>query len=148
MKNELNALIMEAMKNHDSVRTESLRAIKGAFLNWQTSKENAGKELTEADEIQLIKKMVKQRAESVEQYIAAGRKELADAEQAQIDVLEEFLPKAATDLDILHTFSQVKEANGWVAEKKNMGLFVKAIKAALPNADGKLVAQVVQNQLA
>ena len=70
------------------------------------------------------------------------------AEQAQIDVLEEFLPKAATDLDILHTFSQVKEANGWVAEKKNMGLFVKAIKAALPNADGKLVAQVVQNQLA
>ncbi len=148
MKNELNALIMEAMKNHDSVRTESLRAIKSAFLNWQTSKENAGKELTEADEIQLIKKMVKQRAESVEQYIAAGRKELADAEQAQIDVLEEFLPKAATDLDILHTFSQVKEANGWVAEKKNMGLFVKAIKAALPNADGKLVAQVVQNQLA
>lgn len=148
MKNELNALIMEAMKNHDSVRTESLRAIKDAFLNWQTSKENAGKELTEADEIQLIMKMVKQRAESVEQYIAAGRKELADAEQAQIDVLEEFLPKAATDLDILHTFSQVKEANGWVAEKKNMGLFVKAIKAALPNADGKLVAQVVQKQLA
>ena len=148
MKNELNALIMEAMKNHDTVRTETLRAIKSAFLNWQTSKENAGKELTEADEIQLIKKMVKQRAESVEQYIAAGRKELADAEQAQIDVLEEFLPKAATDIDILHTFSQVKEANGWVAEKKNMGLFVKAIKAALPNADGKLVAQVVQNQLA
>ncbi|MBQ9426355.1 MAG: GatB/YqeY domain-containing protein, partial [Paludibacteraceae bacterium] len=106
MKNELNALIMEAMKNHDSVRTESLRAIKGAFLNWQTSKENAGKELTEADEIQLIKKMVKQRAESVEQYIAAGRKELADAEQAQIDVLEEFLPKAATDLDVtIHSFA-------------------------------------------
>ena len=148
MKNNINALIMEAMKNHDSVRTETLRAIKSAFLNWQTSKENAGKELTDADEIQIIKKMVKQRAESVEQYIAAGRKELADAEQAQIDVLEEFLPKAATDLDILHTFSQVKEANGWVAEKKNMGLFVKAIKAALPNADGKLVAQVVQNQLA
>ena len=43
MKNELNALIMEAMKNHDTVRTESLRAIKSAFLNWQTSKENAGK---------------------------------------------------------------------------------------------------------
>ena len=69
MKNQINALIMEAMKNHDSVRTESLRAIKSAFLNWQTSKENAGKELAEADEIQIIKKMVKQRQESVEQYI-------------------------------------------------------------------------------
>ena len=47
MKNNINALIMEAMKNHDAVRTESLRAIKSAFLTWQTSKENAGKELTE-----------------------------------------------------------------------------------------------------
>ena len=148
MKDNINALIMEAMKNHDSVRTESLRAIKGAFLNWQTSKENAGKELTEADEIQLIKKMVKQRQESVEQYIAAGRQELADAEQAQINVLETFLPKAATEEDIVRAFLQVKEANGWDAEKRNMGLFVKAIKSALPNADGKLVAQVVQSQLA
>ncbi len=77
MKNEMNALIMEAMKNHDTVRTETLRAIKSAFLNWQTSKENAGKELTDADEIQIIKKMVKQRQESVEQYIAAGRQELS-----------------------------------------------------------------------
>ena len=148
MKNEMNALIMEAMKNHDTVRTETLRAIKSAFLNWQTSKENAGKELTEADEIQLIKKMVKQRQESVEQYIAAGRPELADAEQAQINVLETFLPKAATEEDIVRAFLQAKEANGWDAEKRNMGLFVKAIKSALPNADGKLVAQVVQSQLA
>lgn len=148
MKNELNALIMEAMKNHDSVRTETLRAIKSAFLNWQTSKENAGKELTESDEIQIIKKMVKQRQESVEQYIAAKRQELADAEQAQINVLETFLPKAASEEDIVRAFNAAKEANGWEAEKKNMGLFVKAIKAALPNADGKMVAQVVQSQLA
>ena len=139
MKNEINALIMEAMKNHDTVRTETLRAIKSAFLNWQTSKE---------DEIQIIKKMVKQRQESVEQYLAAGRKELADAEQAQINVLETFLPKAASEEDILRAFNQAKETNGWEAEKKNMGLFVKAIKAALPNADGKMVAQVVQSQLA
>lgn len=148
MKNEINALIMEAMKNHDSVRTETLRSIKSAFLNWQTSKENAGKELTESDEIQIIKKMVKQRQESVEQYLAAGRQELADAEQAQINVLETFLPKAASEEDIVRAFNQAQETNGWTAEKKNMGLFVKAIKSALPNADGKMVAQVVQGQLA
>ena len=148
MKNELNALIMEAMKNHDTVRTESLRAIKSAFLNWQTSKENASKELTEADEIQIIKKMVKQRQESVEQYIAAGRQDLVDAEQAQINVLETFLPKAASEEDIVRAFTNAKETNGWTAEKKNMGLFVKSVKAALPNADGKMFAQVVQSQLA
>ena len=148
MKNEINALIMEAMKNHDTVRTETLRGIKSAFLNWSTSKENAGKEMTEADEIQIIKKMVKQRQESVEQYKAAGRQELAEAEQAQINVLETFLPKAASEEDIVNAFNAAKEANGWEAEKKNMGLFVKAIKAALPNADGRMVAQVVQSQLA
>ena len=147
MKTELNALIMEAMKNHDTVRTETLRAIKSAFLNWQTSKENAGKDLSEAEEIQIIKKMVKQRQESIEQYLAAGRKELADAEQAQINVLETFLPQAATEEDILRAFNDAKTANGWEPEKKNMGLFVKAIKAALPNADGKMVAQLVQTQL-
>ena len=150
MKNEINALIMEAMKNHDTVRTETLRGIKSAFpfLNWQTSKENAGKDLSEAEEIQIIKKMVKQRQESIEQYLAAGRKELAQAEQAQINVLETFLPQAATEEDILRAFHDAQTANGWEAEKKNMGLFVKAIKAALPNADGKMVAQVVQSQLA
>ena len=92
--------------------------------------------------------MVKQRLESIEQYLAAGRKELAEAEQAQINVLETFLPKAATEEDILRAFNDAKTANGWETEKKNMGLFVKAIKAALPNADGKMVAQVVQSQLA
>ena len=92
--------------------------------------------------------MVKQRQESIEQYLAAGRKELAEAEQAQINVLETFLPKAATEEDILRAFKDAQTANGWETEKKNMGLFVKAIKAALPNADGKMVAQVVQSQLA
>ena len=62
-------------------------------------------------------------------------------------MLETFLPKAASEEDIIRAFNQAKEANGWEPEKKNMGLFVKAIKAALPNADGKMVAQVVQSQL-
>ena len=157
MKNELNALIMEAMKNHDSVRTETLRAIKSAFLNWQTSKENAGKELTEADEIQVIKKMVKQRQESVEQYLAAGRQELADTEETEATVKKVWNDSENQDgkrpAELKVTLSNgtevtLNEANGWTAEKKNMGLFVKAIKAALPNADGKMVAQVVQSQLA
>jgi glucan-binding YG repeat protein len=55
-------------------------------------------------------------------------------------VLETFLPQAASEEDIVRAFNAAKEANGWEAEKKNMGLFVKAIKAALPNADGKMVA--------
>lgn len=147
MKNELNNLIMQAMKEHNTSRTETLRAIKTAFMNWQTSKEHAGQELTEADEIQIIKKLVKQREESVEQFRAAGREELANEEQKQIMVLKEFLPAEATEEDIVRAFLQVKDANGLEPIKKNMGVFVKEIKKALPTADGKLVAMTVQKHL-
>lgn len=147
MKNELNSLIMQAMKEHNTSRTETLRAIKTAFMNWQTSKEHAGQELTEADEIQIIKKLVKQREESVEQYMAAGRGELVNEEQKQIMVLKEFLPAEATEEDIVRAFLQVKAVNGLEPIKKNMGVFVKEIKKALPTADGKLVAMTVQKYL-
>ena len=147
MKNELNNLIMQAMKEHNTSRTETLRAIKTAFMNWQTSKEHAGQELTEADEIQIIKKLVKQREESVEQFIAARRGELVNEEQKQIMVLKEFLPAEATEEDIVRAFLQVKNANGLEPIKKNMGVFVKEIKKTLPTADGKLVAMTVQKHL-
>ena len=147
MKNELNSLIMQAMKEHNTSRTETLRAIKTAFMNWQTSKEHAGQELTEADEIQIIKKLVKQREESVEQFIAARRGELVNEEQKQIMVLKEFLPAEATEEDIVRAFLQVKDANGLEPIKKNMGVFVKEIKKTLPAADGKLVAMTVQKHL-
>ena len=147
MKNEINSLIMQAMKEHKKMRLEALRAIKTAFMNWETSKEHAGQELTEADEIQIIKKLVKQREESIEQFMAAGRDELANEEHMQMTVLKEFLPAEATEEDIVRVFLQVKDINEWEPIKKNMGLFVKEIKKALPTADGKLVATTVQKHL-
>ena len=147
MKNELNSLIMQAMKEHNTTRTETLRAIKTAFMNWETSKEHAGQELTEADEIQIIKKLVKQREESVEQFMAAGREELANEEHKQIVVLKEFLPAEATEEDILKCFNDVIGQDGFEPIKKNMGIIIKTIKGSLPSADGKLVAQIVQKRL-
>ena len=145
MKNELNNLIMQAMKEHNVTRTETLRAIKNAFMNWETSKEHAGQELTEADEIQIIKKLVKQREESIEQFRAAGRIELANDEHKQMVVLKEFLPAEATESDIEQAFYSLNHDIEPI--KKNMGLFVKEIKKALPTADGKLVATTVQKHL-
>ena len=147
IKDILNNLIMESMKAHNSVRTETYRAIKTAFMNWQTAKENAGKDMTETDEINVLKKMVKQRQESMEQYFAAKRDDLAYAEADQITIIKEFLPEEATEEDITRVFLQVKDVNELEPIKKNMGVFVKEIKKALPNADGKLVAQIVQKNL-
>jgi uncharacterized protein YqeY len=145
LKNNLNALIMEAMKNHDNARVESLRAIKAAFMNWQTSKEHAGQEMTETDEIQVLKKMVKQRKESIEQYAAANRNDLVEAETAQVTVIKEFLPLEASESDIEQAFYSLNSEIEPI--KKNMGLFIKAIKEHYPTADGKLVAQIVSQHL-
>lgn len=147
MKNELDSLIMQAMKEHKKMRLEALRAVKTAFMNWETSKEHIGQELTEADEIQIIKKLIKQREESIEIFMANDRIELANEEHMQMTVLKEFLPAEATEEDIVRVFLQVKDINEWEPIKKNMGLFVKEIKKALPTADGKLVAMTVQKHL-
>ena len=116
-------------------------------MNWQTSKEHAGKELTYADGMQIIKKMVKQREESIEQYVAAGRQELADAEQAQINVLKEFLPAEITAEQIEACVNEVITSGIVEPIKKNMGSIIKVIKETLPTADGKLVAQIVSKNL-
>lgn len=147
MKNELNSLIMQAMKEHKKMRLEALRAIKTAFMNWETSKEHAGQELTETDEIQIIKKLIKQREESIEIFMANDRIELANEEHAQMLVLKEFLPAEATEEDILKCFNDVTGQDGIEPIKKNMGIIIKMIKSSLPNADGKLVATTVQKYL-
>ena len=147
IKNELNHLIMQAMKEHNTIRTETLRSMKTAFMNWETSKEHVGQELTETVEIQIIKKLVKQHEESVEQFMAAGREELANEENMQMTVLKEFLPEEATEEDILKCFNDVIGQDGFEPVKKNMGVIIKTIKSVLPTADGKLVAQIVSKYI-
>ena len=147
VQDKLNSLIMESMKAHDEVRTESLRAIKSAFLNWKTAKENVGRELEEAAEIQVLKKLVKQRQESADMYKEAGRNELAEHELEQMAVIKEFLPADVSEEQIKIAIHNLIVADGLEPIKKNMGLFVKGVKEKLPTADGKLVATIVQRHL-
>lgn len=147
INNQMDKLIMEAMKAYDNVRKEALRAIKAALLLWQTSKENANKPITEEVEIKVIQKMVKQRQESIEQFKQANRLDLVEAEEAQLKVLKEFLPVEATSEDILKCFNDVIGQDGFEPVKKNMGIIIKTIKSSLPNADGKLISEIVKEHL-
>jgi len=144
IKENLNKMIMESMKAHDTVRTEAYRAIKTAFMNWETSKENASKTLTDTDELQILRKMVKERQESAVVYQNANREDLALNEMNEAGVIKELLPQAASEEDIVKAFILIRDEEHLEPEKKNMGIFVKRIKAALPNADGKMIAQIVQ----
>lgn len=150
MKNELSSLIIQAMKDHNNRRTETLRAIKTAFMNWETSKEHAGQELTEADEIQILKKMVKQREESAELFYAAKRQDLLDKELEEACIIREFLPAVVDDYvieDAIKYLIDPENFNGFKPIKKNMGKIIGEIKKQYPGVDGKRLAQIVQKYL-
>ena len=147
INDKLDMFIMSAMKEHNEARVRTLRAIKAKFTEWKTSKQNVGKELTEDVELQIINKMVKERTESADLYEQGHRLDLAEAEKAEIDILNEFLPTPATEENILKCFNDVIGQDGVEPIKKNMGIIIKTIKSILPSADGKLVSQVVMKYL-
>src|ERR1044072_8214538 len=86
-----------SMKAQDAGRTSTLRMVKAAMMNRQIEK---GSELDDDDMQKLLRSLVKQRRDSIEQYEKAGRQELVDKEQAEINVIETYLPQAASQEEI------------------------------------------------
>ena len=134
-----------AMKAQDAGRTSTLRMVKAAMMNRQIEK---GSELDDDDMQKLLRSLVKQRRDSIEQYEKAGRQELVDKEQAEIDVIETYLPQAASREEIEQAVAAVIAETG-ANSMKDMGKVMKAAQAALAgkNADGKLVSEVVKAKL-
>ena len=126
--------LKEAMKAKNTVALESLRAIKSAILLAKTEA-GATEELTEADELKLLQKLVKQRKDSAALYSQQGREDLAQPELAQMAVIEKFLPKQLTEEEI----TTAKDMG------KVMGV---ASKALAGKADGKLISEIVKKLLA
>nr|DAY42058.1 MAG TPA: YqeY-like protein [Caudoviricetes sp.] len=143
---KINGLIKDAMKMHDDKRRDVLRLIKSEVLKYETSKEGAGHELTDAVEFTILKKMVDQRKDSIAQYKKYGKPALAKEEQDELNILLEYLPTEATAEEIANAFNTIV-SNGLEPIKKNMGQFIKGIKVALPTADGKKVADYVKANL-
>lgn len=139
---DINKKIMESMKAHDKVASETFKLLKAKILEFKTAK-NA-REYNESEEIALINKMISDRANSAEIYLQNDRKDLADAEYAQMKVLQDLLPALPTKEDI-EVYLSEHYSNG--VEKKQMGVVIKEVKNALLGADGKLVSECVKNIL-
>ena len=140
----IDKLIAEAMKNHDNIRLSTLRLIKTKFLEYKTSK--GAKPIDEAIEITLLRKMVAERKDAIGLYIAAGRNELAEKENNEMKIIQEFLPAEVTLEQIKEAFNAVL-GTGIEPIKKNMGLFIRGIKEKLPTADGKSISTYVSQNL-
>ena len=139
---DINAKIMEAMKSKNNVASETFKLIKAKIIEFKTQK-NAP-EYNEEAEIKLLQKMVKEREESAKIYKNAGRAELADAELAQVAVINELLPKVASQEDV-ENYLNKKYPNG--IEKKSMGIIIKEVKTEFVGVDGGMVANLVKTKL-
>lgn len=147
LETQIQKDIMEAMKAKDQVRLNAVRSIKSAILLAKTA-EGAKDALEDSDILKLIQKLSKQRKEAAEQYVAAGRQELADNELAEAAVLDEYLPKMLTEEE---TEARLKEiiAEVGAAAPSDMGKVMGvATKRLAGLAEGKTISAIVRRLLA
>jgi uncharacterized protein YqeY len=145
LKQRLLSDLTASMKAQDALRTSTLRMAKAALQNREIEK---GGELDDDEMARLLRSLVKQRRDSVEQYEKGGRQELADKEQAEIEIIEAYLPQAATRDEIEASVTAAIAETG-ANSIKDMGKVMKAAQAALAgkNADGRTVSEIVKAKL-
>lgn len=134
-----------AMKNRQENALAALRSIKTAIQNEKTN--GTYHELTDADVVGIIQKLVKQRKESMDIYSQAGRNELADKEQKEMLVLMEYVPKQLTEEEVEEKVKEIIAETGASSMKdmgKVMGLATQRLKGL---AEGKTISQIVKNLL-
>ena len=140
--------LKEAMKAKDQAAMTTLRALKSALKYAAIEKLGAEGVLPEADAVAVIRKQIKQRRDSVEQFTAGGRPELAEKETAEIAVLERYLPAALTEAE-LEAMVDAAIAELGATGKQDMGRVMKALQErAAGRADGKVLSQLVAKRLA
>jgi uncharacterized protein YqeY len=146
LQNQVMEEIKAAMKAKDTVALESLRAIKSALLLAQTEK-GAGSEMSDAEEIKLIQKLVKQRKDSAAIFKEQGREDLAGPELAQVAVIEKFLPAQLSEDEIEKVVVQIIESTG-ASGMKDMGKVMGMVSKELAGqADGKTISGIVRAKL-
>ena len=144
--NNLTEEIKNAMRAKDSIKLESLRAIKSALLLAKTAS-SAVEDLNEEESIKLLQRLVKQRKESATIFKEQGRLDLAEPEEAQAEIIASFLPKQLSEEEVAKIVSEVISQTGAEGIKdmgKVMGIASKKLGG---KAEGKLIAMLVKKKL-
>jgi len=141
----VNADIAAAMKARESVRVSALRMLKAAIMNKGVEK---GRDLDDAEVLQVVASLVKQRRDSIDQFGKAGRNDLVEKESAEIAVLEHYLPPAASAEAIAEAVAGAIAETG-ATSVKDMGKVMKAVMPRLAgkSADGRTVNEAVRRAL-
>lgn len=147
LEKQIQADMMAAMKAHETVRLAALRGIKAAILLAKTSEGGNG-EVTDADIVKIIGKLVKQRKESAEIYSQQNRPELAENELAEAASMEVYLPKQLSEAEVEEELKKIIAEVG-ASKPSDMGKVMgTATKRLAGQADGKLISTIVKRLLA
>ena len=146
LENRISLEIKEAMRAKDNLRLETLRSIKSGIILIKT-KSSEKKDLTENDEINLLQKLVKQRRESANIFKSQKRNDLANSEEAQLKIIQEFLPKQMEDLELEKIINDIiLKFNA--KSMKDMGKVMGSVnKIVAGRADSKKIAEIVKKTL-
>lgn len=144
---EISEGIKEAMKAKDTVRRDTLRNVKKVFLEAKTAP-GANDELSDADALKILQKLAKQGRESAEIFSQQGRADLADAEMAQVKVLEEYLPKQLSEAELEAALRDIIAQLGVTSAREMGKVMGVATKQLAGKADGKAISATVKRLLA
>jgi len=145
LNDQVSADIATAMKARDASRLSALRMLKAAVMNKSVEK---GRDLDDAEVLQVVASLVKQRRDSIEQFEKAGRADLVAKESSELAVLQSYLPPSATPEEINAAVAEAVAETG-ATSAKDLGKVMKAVmpKLAGKNADGKAVNEAVRRTL-
>lgn len=146
LKEKINNDLKDAMKSGDKTRLTVVRSIRALILEFEKS--GIGKELSPEDELKMLTTAAKKRKDSIEQFRNASRNDLADVEEAELNILMDYLPKQMTEEEVKNEIVRLASEIGAKTKEdfpKLMPLVMKELKG---KADGKVVKSIVENLLA
>ncbi len=146
LEQKVMAELKTAMLAKDEAALRSLRAIKASIILAKTS-EGAGGNIKEEDEIKLLQKLIKQRKDSLEIYIAQGRTDLSKKEEEEIAIIEKFLPRQMSADDLRATLQKIIAETGAVSPADMGKVMGVASKQLAGKADGKSISTLVKELL-
>lgn len=145
LREKINNDLKTAMKSGDKLRLQTIRSIRALILEFEKS--GKAKEMSPEDEITLLTSAAKKRKDAIEQYENADRKDLAEKEEAELKIIQEYLPKQLTEEEVLAEVKKVADELG-ASSKQDFGkVMPAAIKSLKGKTDGKMIKEAVEKIL-
>jgi len=148
LKEKIDQDLKSTMKSGDKTRLNAIRSIRAALLEKEVSIRVGGTAvLTEEQELEVLVSLAKKRRDAIEQFTAGNRPDLAETEQTELAVLEEYLPAPVSDEEVIAIIQDIVTASGATSLKEMGKVMAEAMKALKGKADGGKVQQVVKSLL-